>query len=249
MATVAWVSCQGLGLCLWLESQSLGLWAEVNSLLRLLPRLLLFSCSVMSDPLRPRGQWSARLLYPRDFSGRNTGVGSHSLLQRIVPIHRSNLHLLHLLHWQADSLPPSYKVPNVNSGTSLDFLFAKQTLSFLERKIPKKKKNKERKKERYQKKLWIPILILLFLSFCNYFVSVDKHNNMSFCLAAPCIVLEWNFILFIINILSFYMKFWIYQGTVGVVKYQERVNNCIVFWLKISLFLWWFSISCYWLWL
>ena len=43
MATVAWVDCQGLGLCLWLESQSLGLWAGVNSLLRLLPRWLLFS--------------------------------------------------------------------------------------------------------------------------------------------------------------------------------------------------------------
>ena len=72
-------------------------------------------------------------------------MGSHSLLQGIFPIHRSNLHLLHLLHWQADSLPLSHKVPNVNSGTSLDFLFAKQTLSFLERKVPKKKKKKERK--------------------------------------------------------------------------------------------------------
>ena len=138
MATVAWVDCQGLGLCLWLESQSLGLWAGVNSLLRLLPRWLLFSCSVMSVPLRPHGLQPARLLYPRDFPGRDIGVGSHFLLQGIFPTHGQNLHFLHLWHWQADSLPLSHKVPDVNSGASLDFLFAKQTLSFLERKIPEK---------------------------------------------------------------------------------------------------------------
>jgi len=44
--------------------------------------LLLFSCSVMSDSLRPHGLWLARLLSPWDFPGKNTGVGCHFLLQR-----------------------------------------------------------------------------------------------------------------------------------------------------------------------
>ena len=37
--------------------------------------------------------------------GKNTGVGCHFLLQGIFLTQRSNLHLLHLLHWQVDSLP------------------------------------------------------------------------------------------------------------------------------------------------
>ena len=35
----------------------------------------------------------------------NTGVGSHVLLQGIFLTQGSNPHLLHLLHWQAGSLP------------------------------------------------------------------------------------------------------------------------------------------------
>ena len=40
-----------------------------------------------------------------DSPGKNTGVGCHSLLQRIFPTQGLNPHLLSLLHWQADSLP------------------------------------------------------------------------------------------------------------------------------------------------
>ena len=40
-----------------------------------------------------------------DFPGKNTEVGCHALLQGIFQTHGSNLHLLHLLHWQAGSLP------------------------------------------------------------------------------------------------------------------------------------------------
>ena len=39
-----------------------------------------------------------------EFSGQNTAVGCHSRLQGIFLIQGSNLHLLWLLHWQADSL-------------------------------------------------------------------------------------------------------------------------------------------------
>ena len=41
----------------------------------------------------------------RDFPGRNNGVGCHFLLQGIFLTQWSNLHLLHLLQWQVDSLP------------------------------------------------------------------------------------------------------------------------------------------------
>ena len=58
--------------------------------------------SVVSDSLRPHGLQPAS---PRDFSGKNTGVGCYFFLQGIFPIQRSNPHLMCLLHRQADSLP------------------------------------------------------------------------------------------------------------------------------------------------
>ena len=51
------------------------------------------SHSVMSDSLQPHGLWPARLLYPWNSPGKNTGVGSHSLLQGIFPTKRSKLGL------------------------------------------------------------------------------------------------------------------------------------------------------------
>ena len=50
---------------------------------------LMFSCvlshSVVSNSLRPYGQYPARLLCPWDSPGKNTGVGCHALLQGIFP--------------------------------------------------------------------------------------------------------------------------------------------------------------------
>ena len=57
------------------------------------------ACSVVSNSLQPHGLWSTRILCPWNFSGRNTGVGWHFLLEGIFPTQRTNL------HWQADSLP------------------------------------------------------------------------------------------------------------------------------------------------
>ena len=54
-----------------------------------------FSCSVVSDSLQPHGLWPTRLLCPWGFPGKNTGVGSHSLLQKIFPTQGLNLGLLH----------------------------------------------------------------------------------------------------------------------------------------------------------
>ena len=59
------------------------------------------------------------LLCPRDFPGKNTGVGCHFPLQGIFLTQGPNAHLLLLLHWQGDSLPllPPGK-PHLCLGTS-----------------------------------------------------------------------------------------------------------------------------------
>ena len=41
-----------------------------------------------------------------DSAGKNIEVGCHALLQEIFLTQGLNPHLLHLLHWQACSLPP-----------------------------------------------------------------------------------------------------------------------------------------------
>ena len=64
------------------------------------------SLSAMSDSLRPHGLQPARLLSPWDSPGKNIEMGCHALIQGIFPTQGSNQHLLHLLHWQAGSLPP-----------------------------------------------------------------------------------------------------------------------------------------------
>ena len=46
-----------------------------------------------------------RLLCPWDSPGKNTGVGCYALLQGIFLTQGLNPCLLHLLHWQAGSLP------------------------------------------------------------------------------------------------------------------------------------------------
>ena len=53
------------------------------------------NCSVVSISLQPHELWPTRLLCPRDFPGKNTGVGSRSLLQGIFPIQGSNPCPLH----------------------------------------------------------------------------------------------------------------------------------------------------------
>ena len=56
---------------------------------------LCVSPSAVSNSLRPHGVYPARLLCPWNSPGKNTGVGSHSLLQGIIPIQGSNPGLLH----------------------------------------------------------------------------------------------------------------------------------------------------------
>ena len=44
---------------------------------------------------------------PWSFPGKNIGVGCHFLLQGTFLTQGLNPHLLHVLHWQAGSLPTS----------------------------------------------------------------------------------------------------------------------------------------------
>ena len=70
-----------------------------------------WACAVTSHSLRPQGLQPLGSSVYGGSPGKNTGVGCHSLLQGIIPIQRSNPHLLHLLRWQAGSLPlaPRFK--------------------------------------------------------------------------------------------------------------------------------------------
>ena len=63
--------------------------------------------SVMSDSSTLHGLYATRLLCLWDFPG-NKEADCNFLLQGIFPIQGSNLRLLHLLYWQADSLPLHY---------------------------------------------------------------------------------------------------------------------------------------------
>ena len=63
--------------------------------------------------LWPCGRQPARLPCTWDFPGKNTGVGSHFLLQGIFLTQGSNPSPL---HWQVDSLPPSHLESPKNSN-------------------------------------------------------------------------------------------------------------------------------------
>ena len=67
-------------------------------------------------PRKSHSQRSLAGCCPQDFPGRNTGAGCHFPLQGIVHIQRSNLHLL---HWQADSLPLSHQFSSVQFSRSV----------------------------------------------------------------------------------------------------------------------------------
>ena len=60
------------------------------------------SCLTLCDPLDCVTHQAPLSM---EFSRRDAGVGSNFLLQGIFPTQGSNPHLLHLLHWQAGSLP------------------------------------------------------------------------------------------------------------------------------------------------
>ena len=77
------------------------------------------SHSVVSDSLQPRGLWPARILCPWGSPGKNTGVGSYSLLQGIFPTQGSNpglwscRQILYCLSHQRSPPHHNYLVPSL----------------------------------------------------------------------------------------------------------------------------------------
>ena len=76
---------------------------KVKSLIRVRLLATPWTATVISDSFVT--PWTVAL-YPWNFSGKNTGVDCHSLLQGIFLTQGSNSNLL---HWQADSLPLSHQ--------------------------------------------------------------------------------------------------------------------------------------------
>ena len=64
--------------------------------------------SVVSDSLQPQELSLARLLCSGDSPGKNTEVRCPVFLQGLFLTQRLNPPLLHLLHWQVNSLPLSH---------------------------------------------------------------------------------------------------------------------------------------------
>ena len=98
------------------------------------------SRSVMSDSLQPQGLQPSRLLCSWNFPGKNTGVGSRSLLQRIFPPQGSNLGLLHCRrilyhlshqgsHWAATLLTSSI-------GEIISLSYTSQILTYQSNCLP-----------------------------------------------------------------------------------------------------------------
>ena len=63
-------------------------------------------------------------LCPWDSPGKNTGMGCHFLLQGFFLTKRSNPCLLHLLHWQAGSLPLAPPGKSTSTGETINYRFS-----------------------------------------------------------------------------------------------------------------------------
>ena len=113
------------------------------------------SHSVMSDSLQLHGLQPTKLLCPWNSVGKNTGVASHSLLQRIFPTQGSSPGLLHcrqiLCHLIHQGSPP-----NINHVTNLSttFYFVCQYCYFQGEKV------EEGGEDKSKKCTWL-------LTFCN----------------------------------------------------------------------------------
>ena len=91
----------------------------------------------------PATPWTvpARLLRSWDFLDENTGVGCRSLFQEIYPTQGSNQYLLHLLYWQAGSLP----LRHLESPAPIQFCFKGNRALRASKKIPATHKMSGRK--------------------------------------------------------------------------------------------------------
>ena len=100
------------------------------------------SCSVVSDSLRPHGLLPARLLWPWDSSGKNTGVGCHSLLQGVFWAEGSNPGLL---YWRQILYSLRHRGAPLTKRWELGFVTSEKqkgkNTTTLMRKVPKRTKS------------------------------------------------------------------------------------------------------------
>ena len=89
---------------------SMSRWKDTYNSSNIHPLACMHACSVKTclNSLWPHGLQPARLLCPRSFPGKYTGVGCYFLLHGIFLTKGLNSLLLCLLHWQVDSLPLAY---------------------------------------------------------------------------------------------------------------------------------------------
>ena len=81
---------------------------------------------------------------PMGFSSKKTGVGCHALLQGIIPSQGWNWHLLHPLHWQADSLLLAPPGKHISSHHTVKLTVRHSTLlKHGPGSLPRKTQNKE----------------------------------------------------------------------------------------------------------
>ena len=80
--------------------------------------VVVFSCSVISDSLQPHELQPTRLLCPWNSLGKNTGGGSHSILQGVFPTQGLNPCLLHcqqiLYHLNHQESPGNFQNQPLN---------------------------------------------------------------------------------------------------------------------------------------
>ena len=88
----------------WTCLQQRPVWQVASTKLMIRPESIVFAqlCPALCDPLDYSPPGSS---IHRDSPGENTELGCHFLLQGIFATQRLSLHLL---HWQADSLPLSH---------------------------------------------------------------------------------------------------------------------------------------------
>ena len=96
-------------------------WVSLSYLLNGDMCACMLNCFQLCPTLRDPMDHSPQAPLSMDSPGKNTRVSCHVLLQEIFPTWGSNWHLLHLLHWQAGSLPlmPLWMSLNGDSTTQI----------------------------------------------------------------------------------------------------------------------------------
>ena len=94
-----------------------------------------WSCSVMSDSLRPHGLQPTRLLHPGDFPGKSTGVGCHCLLHLLQQYNSKASILRHSAFFTVQLLHPYMTTGRTIALTRRTFVGKVMSLNLLENSI------------------------------------------------------------------------------------------------------------------